>query len=647
MSPCPECGGDVQADRCVACGCATRAGGFRVERVLARSPHGRVYLARGPDEQPVALKELVFVLVPSIAEVEAFLREGALLRELDHPRIPRFIHSFKEGDGVATRLYLAQQYVEGPSLLEQLATHRFAEAELSRIAHAVLELLEYLHGREPRVLHRDVKPANLLRQPSGEVVLVDFGAARLLTRDVTHRSTLVGTFGYMPPEQIGGTAGPSADLYALGATLLHLGTRKEPAELWTEGLEHAVEAAKHLSGGFRLFLSRLLADSPEERFASAASAREALEGLPTVYSPPESSRPRWVWAAAVAALTVGSGALVHRLSREQPAPVEVRAKSSATPIPLSKKATAPDPFRERVPLPGSVSTRLSSLRRYKGFECSDQAKLSLHSVELLRGTRVRPLYNHPFEQEQDLLLLSATYEYEGKSECFFPSKAIRIIDEAGGMFVPYNYGTRLEQGGVVTHQARVELPPRSALAYVVVGAPDAPDAAWRLDFNQPRLQPVAIRNLGAWLRKQRFAPRRILPDPSAQWLELSAPLSSRALEAEQRELVISGARLLRSVKTREGVKDAVLIDLWFHNRSQRGAYYPGQELSYVDSREPERPQTDYSNSNLTDGFTSYLNHRLLYFAPGLNEVKVSLRGGKSAVLRFDTAATPERADAAH
>src|SRR5262249_1172684 len=143
--------------------------------------------------------------------------------------IPRFVSSFREGEGPATRLYLAQELVEGPSLKDRLEEHRFDEQEVLDLAQKVLPILAWLHARG--VIHRDVKPANLRQTPDGKVKLVDFGAARELVTDVTHGATLVGTFGYMPPEQLGGTVDASADVYALGATLVHLLGRRSPSEL--------------------------------------------------------------------------------------------------------------------------------------------------------------------------------------------------------------------------------------------------------------------------------------------------------------------------------------------------------------------------------------------------------------------------------
>jgi serine/threonine protein kinase len=247
------------------------AGGFRVQEVIVQNAHGRLYLARDRTGQAVALKELAFVQAPHPEAIEAFEREARLLQQLDDPQIPRFLASFREGEGVDTRLYLAQEYVEGESLLVRLGRHQFAEEEAIEVALQVLSILEYLQSLAPMVFHRDIKPANLIRRPDGRIALVDFGAARDLGPTVG--ATLVGTFGYMPLEQMGGIVDATTDPYALGATLCHLLGRREPWKFVED-----LGAIERLNGSreFLAFLRKLMARQPSERFVSAAEAKRAL-----------------------------------------------------------------------------------------------------------------------------------------------------------------------------------------------------------------------------------------------------------------------------------------------------------------------------------------------------------------------------------
>ena len=247
-----------------------------MERVLAEGPHARVYLARDGIGRRVALKELQFSTVPSIQEIDAFEREAEALRSLHHPGIPAFVGSFREGTGVGLRLYLASEYVSGETLAARIGRGPLSTEEARSVAEQLLQVLEFLQRRSPPVLHRDIKPANVLLKPDGTVALVDFGSVRTLSADRTHGSTLVGTFGYMPPEQLGGTVDRTSDLYALGATLLHALTGKTPVE-WL-GKTLGIQVPPGLAPPFDRLLPALLQIDPAQRPRDATGARALLEG---------------------------------------------------------------------------------------------------------------------------------------------------------------------------------------------------------------------------------------------------------------------------------------------------------------------------------------------------------------------------------
>jgi len=178
-TPCPGCSRSGAEPRCTFCGVARTAGGYRVDRILGQGASGRVYRATAPDGAVVALKELQFSTVPGAQQIDAFEREAATLKTLHHPRIPRFIASFHEGDGVQLRLYLAAEFIEGESLAARIARGPLCESELRDIATQALQVLVYLH--QLGLLHRDIKPDNFIVRPGGDLVLVDFGSARRLS----------------------------------------------------------------------------------------------------------------------------------------------------------------------------------------------------------------------------------------------------------------------------------------------------------------------------------------------------------------------------------------------------------------------------------------------------------------------------------
>jgi serine/threonine protein kinase len=252
---------------------------YEVIRPLGRGSFGQTLLARDRSlEQTVAIK----VLHPRVAHdwktFELFDREAAVLRELRHPGIPA-VHEFfrapwQEGEAA----FLVMEYVEGESLAEIIAQPRHLDG--ASVLHLFLEMLgvlDYLHTRVPPVLHRDIKPGNVIVRPSGSPALVDFGAVR----NVFHRadesgSTVVGTYGYMPYEQMMGQASPASDLYALAATFLHLITGRAPPEFMNDAGRLEVPPALPCGEHLRALLARLLSPAPADRFASAQAARSAL-----------------------------------------------------------------------------------------------------------------------------------------------------------------------------------------------------------------------------------------------------------------------------------------------------------------------------------------------------------------------------------
>ncbi|HEX8107698.1 MAG TPA: phosphotransferase [Kofleriaceae bacterium] len=139
---------------------------------------------------------------------------AALERELaDDPAARAALcASFQEGDGIHARYYLAQELIAGEALDDRLESHWFTEAEILAIARQVLDVLVYLQGLSPMVIHRDIKPANLLVRPDGAIAVVDFGAAHV--HGATAASTAIGTFGYMPIEQLAGEVDATTDLIA-------------------------------------------------------------------------------------------------------------------------------------------------------------------------------------------------------------------------------------------------------------------------------------------------------------------------------------------------------------------------------------------------------------------------------------------------
>ncbi|MBZ5714258.1 serine/threonine-protein kinase [Nannocystis pusilla] len=214
---------------------------------------------------------------------DLFERECQALESLSHPGIPRYIDRFTSetsGD-----FFLVMELVEGTPLSQRLGRPG-DPAELLRWLTAALDILEYLHGRQPPVIHRDLKPSNLMLRPDGRLCLIDFGGVRLALRP-DGGSTMIGTFGYMAPEQLHGEATPATDIYALGATIAALAAGVPADQLPRKGLQIDLERSL-APGRLRDVLSAMLEPDPTRRLAGAAAVRAALGA--SVRPPPQPSR---------------------------------------------------------------------------------------------------------------------------------------------------------------------------------------------------------------------------------------------------------------------------------------------------------------------------------------------------------------------
>jgi hypothetical protein len=227
-------------------------------------------------DRRVAIKRFLVRGARSWKDVELAEREARVLRELAHPNLPAYVEHFEE----AGALYLVMERVPGKTLAE-LGRERGAvdTREIIRLLEDAANALDYLHSRVPPVIHRDIKPNNIIRRDDGAYVLVDFGSVRDRLRP-EGGSTVVGTFGYMAPEQFQGHARPSSDVYAVGATALAALTGRQPEELPHRGLTVDVGKAlgRTVEPRLRRALSAMLEPDPERRPASVAEAL-AEEGL--------------------------------------------------------------------------------------------------------------------------------------------------------------------------------------------------------------------------------------------------------------------------------------------------------------------------------------------------------------------------------
>jgi serine/threonine protein kinase len=300
----------------------TLADRYEVVRQLGRGSFGQTLLARDFEQnRDVAIKVFDPKITSDWKAQQLFEREAEVLRALRHHGVPEIYNYLRtERDGTTVAL-LVMEYIEGASIMQMIDERRVLDGET--VMHLLLELLsvlEYLHGRVPPILHRDIKPSNIIVRPDGSPVLGDFGSVRrvFLAEDESG-STIAGTYGYMPYEQYMGQASPSSDLYALGATMLHLMTGRAPREFMND---HGSIQVPDLPGDERVsaVLKRMLRTSPAERFVSARDARMALIGatsaaIAMIASPAATTVAPLRTAAALAKS-------VERLPEQLPRPID-------------------------------------------------------------------------------------------------------------------------------------------------------------------------------------------------------------------------------------------------------------------------------------------------------------------------------------
>lgn len=259
---------------------------YEVERQLGKKSGRWTLQARDLRTQaPVILKLLFLDENLNETDLRLFRREVEALKLLDHPATPRYEGYFEiEMPTQDKAMALVQSYVEGVSLRTYLANaQQFSQAEVIEIARQVLEILEHLHNQSPPIIHRDIRPNNILLQPGlpvadAKIYLVDFGAVRSLSGRAT-AFTMVGTDGYLPPEQASGRVLAVSDLYSLGATIAECLTGLAPGQMQTRGLRIRFEEHVDVSPEFTQWLKQLLSPSLDTRWESASAALHTLKTL--------------------------------------------------------------------------------------------------------------------------------------------------------------------------------------------------------------------------------------------------------------------------------------------------------------------------------------------------------------------------------
>ncbi|MEP0856087.1 serine/threonine-protein kinase [Trichocoleus sp. DQ-U1] len=256
---------------------------YQIQQELSKKNGRKTLLAHD-----LHTSELVVIKLLSLSsdfewdDLKLFEREAETLKKLSHPSIPRYLNYFDVNLQNLKGFALVQTYIPAKTLEQYLQAGRtFTEEEVKEIALSILEILIYLHEQNPPVIHRDIKPSNILLTDRsgnsvGNVYLVDFGSVQTISDSKGGTMTIVGTYGYMPPEQFGGRTVASSDLYGLGATLIYLVTGTHPADLPQKDFRIQFRQKANLTPSFTNWLQQMTEPRLEERLDSAKLALQSL-----------------------------------------------------------------------------------------------------------------------------------------------------------------------------------------------------------------------------------------------------------------------------------------------------------------------------------------------------------------------------------
>jgi eukaryotic-like serine/threonine-protein kinase len=258
---------------------------YLVQDVIGVGGMGSVYSARDLHfpkvVKLVAVKEMINSAPDPLVRstiVQNFEREANILVTLNHPSIPKIFDFFTHKE----RSYLVLEYVSGKDLEAILKgrTEFIPEDQVIGWAIELCDVLEFLHAHKPEpIIFRDMKPSNVMINAQNRVILVDFGIAKVFTAN--QKGTMIGTEGYSPPEQYRGEATPLADIYALGATLHHILTMRDPRlePPFTFNERPIKRFNPNVSTELEAVVSTALNYNPQDRFKSASAMKEALMGV--------------------------------------------------------------------------------------------------------------------------------------------------------------------------------------------------------------------------------------------------------------------------------------------------------------------------------------------------------------------------------
>ncbi len=322
-------------------------GKYKILNKIGQGGMSVVYLAiNEAANKPWAIKEVRKDGTKDFEVVrQGLIVETDMLKRLNHPNLPSIVDVIDRDD----TFLIVMDYIEGKSLNSVLKENGAQPQEyVIEWAKQLCDVLGYLHSRKPPIIYRDMKPANIMLKPDGNITLIDFGTAReYKNAGKLEDTTCLGTQGYAAPEQFGGHGQTDArtDIFNLGATIYHLVTGHNPAKPPYE-MRPIREWNPHLSSGLEQIILKCTQPNPEMRYQSCSELMYALDHFEEMdYEYQRSQKLRF----AAFALTLGASLLLFTASGFMHHKETVYAKQNyGTYFDLAKASTSEDEFTENI-----------------------------------------------------------------------------------------------------------------------------------------------------------------------------------------------------------------------------------------------------------------------------------------------------------
>ena len=370
--------------------------------------------------------------------VELFERESQVLRALRHPGVPAYVDHFAIDTEDDRRYVLVQRLARGRSLQRRVDEGwRPTEGEVISVLRALLTIAEYCSSLRPPVIHRDVKPANVVMDDDGEVSLVDFGSAAAAAIDSVDGggfgSTIVGTFGYMAPEVMMRSTSPRCDQYGIGATALFLLSGRPPSGFKMERLKVNFDEVYIEDRRLRRVIERLLEPSPEDRYRDPREALDALDATtPMVSGRNFRSRPAETSAQIENPSIVYGQPMMVQYGGEQPMAPSYKPRGAPKPKTMTTQVTRIPGNSVSIDIPPSGANGAVLYKAFFGVTWTGITALWTIGV-LSAGAWFMALFSIPFWKVGADLSGDVLRSFLARGDVFIDRQNFRVVSEGGGM----------------------------------------------------------------------------------------------------------------------------------------------------------------------------------------------------------------------